>query len=44
LFHAAGLHGSSPTGSGFLGLFRPNDLNPEVKWADINKHCAQHVK
>ena len=44
MFHAAGLRGSQPKGSGFLGLFRPNDLNPEVKWADIEKHCGRYIK
>jgi len=44
MFHAAGLRGSSPKGSGFLGLGRPNDLNPEVQWSDIGKHCGRYVK
>jgi hypothetical protein len=45
LFHAAGIdRGSSPKGSGFLGFFRPNDLAPDVKWSDIDKHCASNVK
>jgi hypothetical protein len=45
MFHAAGIdRGSSPKGRGFLGLFRPNDLAPEVQWGDIDKHCASAVK
>jgi hypothetical protein len=48
MFHAAGMHrGSSPKGTGFLGMFRPNDLYPEVQYNDPNGiwgHCANGVK
>lgn len=44
MFHAAGLRGSAPSGTGFLGLRRANDLNPEVQWDDIRKHCGRYVK
>ena len=38
LFHAAGFHqGSDPKLPGIFGT--PNDLNPEVKWPDIQKNC-----
>ena len=42
MFHAAGLHGSDPKGSGILGLQTPNDLNPEVQWGDIQKNCVDN--
>jgi RHS repeat-associated protein len=42
MFHAAGLHGSDPKGTGFLGLFTPNDLNPEVQWSDIKQNCVDN--
>ena len=41
--HAAGLHGSAPTPS-FWGPTTPNDLNPEIQWAEIRDHCGKGVK